>query len=360
MNSFILHSRPWLLAAIAILGVEVLFYAVARPPRIERTNFLQFSFLAQETLQRLFVYHKIDAFTDSRPTIVQAGDSSGFYGIRPWQVERHLPPGHKFINMSCCANLGFQGYYYLLQYMLEHNRTVRYIILHFTAYTMPSSPLWDRDGAQLWADLSLKVFGTDVWREFMSPWRHLQVPTLAARRAITDDVYYAGRRFSSWDGLLLDNSAYRNFLTTYRETGGWTPGNDVRTYVDPSECQLPTPDFFDLRTLSRKTYLQDVLEAYAGLARTYGVTLVVVFQPTACIVGTGAGNARARAIVEAFRKSHPDVEIPFDIIESWPHEHFSVPAHVKDEFSPLISDRLGHALADIIARRERRTDELKR
>jgi len=338
---------------VAVLGAELLFDWLARPDRIERTNFLQFSFLTPETPQRLFVYHKLDTFGESQPTIVQAGDSSGFYGIRPKQVESHLPAGNKFVNMSCCANLGFRGYLYLLQYMLEHNKSVRYIVLHFTAYTMPSSPLWDGDGAQLWPDAALKVFGTDVWREFLSPWRHLQIPSLAARRGVTKRVYYANERYAADYGLLLDNEEYRKFLKMYRDTNGWMPENDVRQPVPPVECDLPTPDFFDLRTFSRKTYLEDVLDTYADLARSYGVTLVVVFQPTACVVGTGAANARARAIVDTFRRTHPDVEIPFDIIESWPPDHFSVPAHVTDQFSPVVSDRLGSALAKIITRRER-------
>ena len=345
------HFRVWLLALSVVLGIELIYYFGAHPPRVERTNFLQFGFATSETPQRLFIHHKLEYFTDSRPQIILAGDSSGFYGIRPLQVMSHLPTGTKVVNMSCCANLGFRGYHNILQYMLERNGSIRYVVLYATAYTMPSSPLWDGDGAQLWADSALKVFGGDVWREFLSPWRHFQVPTLASRRHVTSYVYYAGYRFRQRDAPLLDNENYLHFLKVFRDTNGWMPENDVRTPVPPDECRILTPDFFNWQTLSRRTYLEDVLETYAKLARRYGVTLVVAFQPTACIRGSGTGSARARSIVEAFRTANPDVEIPFDIAESWPAERFSVPAHVTDEFSPAVSDRLGRALAEIIARR---------
>ncbi len=349
MSSFISHFRPWLIALLVILCAEVSYLLIVKPPRTERTNFLQFSFATPETPQRLFVYHKLEYFADSKPKIVIAGDSSGFYGIRPSRVMEHLPVGTKVVNMSCCANLGFRGYYNIFDYMIEHNPSVRYIVLYFTAYTMPSSPLWDGDGAQLWANTSLKVFGGDVWREFLSPWTFFQVPTLAARRSVTDYVYYLGHRFKQRDAPLLDNANYLLFLSMFRGTDGWMPENDHRTPIASSECMIQTPEFFDLRHLSWRTYLEDVLETYAGLARKHGVTLVVAFQPTACV--RGPGSERARAVIGAFKSGNPEVEIPFDITETWPADSFSVPAHVRDEFSPAVSDRLGGALAEIIQRR---------
>jgi hypothetical protein len=352
MSSFISHFRPWLVALLVLLGIEMTYFAVSRPPRLERTNFLQFAFATSETPQRLFVYHKLEYFSDSRPKIVIAGDSSGFYGIQPTVVTQHLPSDTKMVNLSCCANLGFRGYYNILEYMIEHNSSVRYVVLYFTAYTMPSSPLWDGDGAQLWADTSLKVFGGDVWREFLSPWRIFQVPSLAARRWVTDDIYYLGHRFKQRDAPLLDNANYLEFLSMFRETGGWMPERDQRVAVSAAACPIQVVDFFDWRVFSRRTYLQDVLETYADMARRHGVVLVVAFQPTACSGGPGA--ERANAIIQTFKKANPDVEIPFEVAETWPADRFSVPAHVKNEFSGAVSDRLGNALAEIIRRRSPR------
>ena len=97
MNSFISHSRPWLLALVAVLGAELLFDWLARPDRIERTNFLQFSFLTPETPQRLFVYHKLDTFGESQPTIVQAG-----FCAYLWR-RRHRAWRQRFGSRRTCA-----------------------------------------------------------------------------------------------------------------------------------------------------------------------------------------------------------------------------------------------------------------
>lgn len=137
MNSYISHFKEWIVAAAILLVLEGTIYAVAAPDPFDRTNFLQFSFGRAEPAQRLFVFHKLRAFEHSSPTIVQAGDSSGFYGIEPSVVMRHLPQGVSYLNMSCCANLGFRGYYNILEFMAEHNTSVRYMVLHFTPYTMP-------------------------------------------------------------------------------------------------------------------------------------------------------------------------------------------------------------------------------
>lgn len=357
MSSSISRSRSLsrygvIIAALALFAaIELLYYGIVRPNEFERTNFLQFRFVTPETPQRLFVYHKMQAFADARPRIVQAGDSSGFYGIRPREVMQHLPEGASYVNMSCCANLGFRGYYNILQFMLERNDTIRYIVFYFTAYTMPRPEMWDSDGAQLWADLSLKVFGNDVYHEYLSPWQLFRVPTLAARRVVSNRIFYQNGRFWPRSGNLSDNVNYLHFLRIYRDTLGWMPESDVRDPpVAASQCMVLLQDFWHWRTLGRRTYLRDVLDEYANLARRYRVTLVVAFQPTACI-GTDPQTERARAEIAAFRRDNPDVEVPFDLAETWPSEQFSVPAHVTDEMSPAVSDRLGRALAEIIGRR---------
>jgi len=84
------------------------------------------------------------------------------------------------------------------------------------------------------------------------------------------------------------------------------------------------------------------------LARRHGVKLVVAFQPVACTIGTGTLNAEARQIIEEFGHANPDVAIPFPLIETWPSELFSVPAHIKSEHTDLIGNRLGKALANVL------------
>jgi hypothetical protein len=352
MNSSILPFRGWIAGLALFAVIELAIYAVAPTSPFDRTNFLQFSFAHDETPQRLFVFDKMKAFADSNPTIVQSGDSSGFYGIEPAVVMRHLPAGTEYLNMSCCANLGFRGYYNILEFMLQRNPSIRYAVLHFTPYTMPRPETWDSDGAAIWSVPELKVFGGAVYEEYLSIWRLFHVPTLAYRRQLTDFVYYINGLFGDPERPLLNNVNYLEFLKVFRQNKGWMRETDPRVGVSSAECDIPTPDFFSFRKMADKSYLEEVLDTYAALAARYKVKLVVVFQPVACTLGTGNGSAKARQVIEQFKHDHPEVEIPFPLIETWPSDMFSVPAHVRWEYTDRIGDRLGEAMKQIMARTE--------
>lgn len=345
---FLMAFMPWILALIVLLLIETGIKLVFHPHEFDRTNFLQFSFAQDETPQRAFIYHKVREFADSNYTIVQSGDSSGFFGIKPEQIMEYLPDGITYLNMSCCANLGYRGYYNLLWLMAERNPSVKYIVLYISPTIMPRAEFWDTDGAALWQDPSLKVFGGDIYREFLSGWRIFQLPSLAFRREVTNKVYKLSGKFGSTDRPISNNPRYEQFLQMYRDTFGWMPENDPRVQVPASECQMQAHQFFDISSLSWKTYIEEVLDEFASLARRMGVTLIVAFQPVACTFGTGKGSLEAHKALEQFKINNPDVEIPFKLIETWPSHYFSVPAHIKNEYIHLIGERLGKAMAEIL------------
>jgi len=370
-SSHILQFRPWIAALLIFVAIESIVYFVGRPSPIDATNLLQFSFGRSEPAQRLFVFHKLKTFQYSQPTIVQVGDSSGFYGIDPRAIMKYLPAGTSYLNMSCCANLGFRGYYNILEYMARHNSSIRYMVLHITPYTMPRPEMWDADGANLWGAPGMEVFGNAIHREFISPWRFLQPPSTAYRRQVSNFVYYFGPLIDRFGSAIrksttarepvgeppvdilravLGSDAYLEFLRNYKESHGWTPETDQAGGVYASECDTPVPDFFDYRTMSRKTYLEDVFDAFAELARRHNSTLVIVFQPVACVLGTGKLNEKTRNIIEQFKLAHPEVEIPFPLIQTWPVNLFTVPAHISREHTNLLAERLGPVLAKILKR----------
>ena len=196
MNSFTSHFKGWIAAIILLVGIEVTVQMATDANPLNRTNLLQFSFGTPETPQRLFMHHKFIAFADSEPTFVQSGDSSGFYGIDPRQVMEHLPDSMSYVNMSCCANLGFRGYLNTFEFMLRRNPSIEYIVLHITPYTMPSRATWGRDGAALWGPADIRVFGEAVGREYTEIWRYLHLPTMQWRRDVTDYTFSAGGRFA--------------------------------------------------------------------------------------------------------------------------------------------------------------------
>jgi hypothetical protein len=370
MSSSISRSKAWFLAAAIIVAYEAIIGVMAAPSLFERTNFLQHMFARAEPMQRLFVFHKLKAFEHSNPTVVQSGDSSGFYGIEPSVVMKHLPKDVSYLNMSCCANLGFNGYYNIFEFMARRNPSLRYMVLHITPYTMPRPETWNADGANLWGTPGLEVFGDAVYNEFVAPRQIMHPPSLAYRGRVTQVAYSLPRLLgyrlgqrspdpqvlpaggeAPVDFLRADSPMYLEFLGTVTPARGWMPESDIRGGVYASECEIPTPDFLDFRTRLRKTYLEEVFDSFAALAKRHDAILVIVFQPVACVFGTGEPSAIARAVVAKFKRDHPDVEIPFPLIETWPAEIFSVPAHVRREYTDRIGDRLGNAMAEIVARR---------
>ena len=149
----------------------------------------------------------------------------------------------------------------------------------------------------------------------------------------------------------LNNKNYLEFLKIYKSTLGWIPERDHRRVVPARECRVPLPKFFDIWRLTRKSYLEEILAAHAALAKRYDAVLVVVFQPVACTLGSGRGSSEAREVLRDFKRRYPEVAIPFPLIETWPSHYFSVPAHVKREFTHKIAERLGRALAKLISQR---------
>lgn len=354
MSSFISSFKAWALALVVIGAVEAAYYAYAAPRHMDRTNLLQYGFAQSELPQRLFTWHKMRDLARHDWEIVQVGDSSGFHGIDPRLVEKYLPAGYDYVNMSCCANQGFRGYYNVLKYMLENVPTLKYAVLYFTPYTMPRVETWlDDDGAALWGDPNIKVFGGAIGDEVNPPWVWLRLPTLAARRDVTHEVFFLGGLLRSRDEALSDNENYLAFLHSFQETKGWMPANDHPVYISPEECRMEVPKYFDIWSLRETSILEEVLDAYAELAGRHGVKLAVVFQPSGCTLGSGDGSRAAREALARFAAAHPDVAVPFPLIESWDPEAFLVPAHVRNEWVPKTTERLGRALKDIIRRDHR-------
>ena len=216
---------------------------------------------------------------------------------------------------------------------------------------MPRTETWDKDGAALWGDANIKVFGDAIYHEFISPWRLLYPPSLAVRRAITDRADYLNGLFAQLDRPLLNNENYLEFLRIYKQTRGWMPESDLRLPIYQGECGVDDFKFFDIRHMAWKSYTEEVLDAFTDLARRYNKVLVVVFQPVPCNLGSGKGSAEARATLERFKVSHPEVEVPFPLITSWPASMFSVTAHIAEEHRSLLTERLGPAMAEIVQRR---------
>src|SRR6185437_11667171 len=176
MNSFISSFRPFLAAAAAILAIEATVYAIERPNFVTRSNYLDWNYLSPEYTHKMIIYEKLRDFADASPDIIQVGDSTGLYGIRPQTVMRHLG-GLTYVNLSCCAGTGFEGDYDIAKLVMERSGSVKVLVLYITGLPADSERKENVDGG-----------ATRIHAAFESPWALLSPPSQSLRQAVTSRV----------------------------------------------------------------------------------------------------------------------------------------------------------------------------
>ena len=140
MRSFISSFKPLLAAALLILGIEGTIAVTRRPSFVERTDYLTLSFGHSENGADYVIYQKLNRLPLTSADIVQVGDSSGFHGVKPDVVMRYLG-GLQYVNLSCCAGTGYDGYYALARTALRHMRHPKALVLYVSMNNLPRPDL---------------------------------------------------------------------------------------------------------------------------------------------------------------------------------------------------------------------------
>lgn len=364
---------PWIIAFILGVAIECIYLITANPHPGDRTNFLQFDFANADTVQRLMAYEKLRNLATSQVQIIQVGDSSGLHGVQPDVVSARLG-GVSFVNLGVATNLGYLGYYNVAKYALERNPKAKILVLYTTMLIAPPrGELWKRGN---------KLIGESIEREFVDPFhRFFQTPTLAARRSVTDRLYYLNGTFKVHDAPLSTNFGYLTFHDIYMQSRGWTRETDVagdgvkdiwQPVFDVLEGRLPQnipPDilrlfrsgfgggeieFFDWRRLSYRSYMEEIYDAFADLAHKHGVMLVIIHNP----LPEGVRNPRLGSVfrvdsledkLHAYQATHPDVVVQ-KTFDYWPDANFSVFSHVGTAYARDNSIRVADFLRPVVAR----------
>lgn len=369
MNSSISHFSWVGLAVAGFVAIEATISWWAPRPEHQRSNFLEYAFAKTESVQRAFVMEKVSRFDDARPDIIQVGDSSGLHAVQSPIVESYLG-GRSFLNLSVASNLGYPGYYALARRIMERSGSVKVLVLYFT----PGG------GAPREALLNAKdIMGPDLQREFASPFNRLfHVPSLGLRKEVTDSVFYLNGRLNQTDRPLVSNPGYLMLRDIIGPSGGWARETDIPDdhinglfqmvrrnspplagYSDDELAQYygtvagvaGVPSMFDWKKLSRRTYIEVVLDQYLALAREHGARLVVATNPMPqafqreVFQKTFDTRGVARELA-AYAARHADVSILN--IDYWPDDQFSVFSHVGTPYAVASSKRVGEHLAGLI------------
>jgi hypothetical protein len=352
MSSFISNFRSIAAALAAIVAIEAAVYAARPSTLVERSNYLDWNHFAGVPFHRALIYEKLNYFANSSPDIVQVGDSSGFHGVIPEIVMQYLN-GMKYLNLSCCANTGFDGYYAIAEFMLRRNPSIKTLVLYMSLNNVPRDDLtggdWSTEAAE------------SIRNAFDSPWAYLSPPSMALRRWTTDAAY------SLWGFLrpratrLFGNDEYIDEMAqSVRRHYGWWPEHDPRLAGPKLEQywrELCGDDGIAVREDDEKYYAQRMpfgrlsrtrlaLGRFADLAARHGARLAIVFQPFACHAMKGSFLAARRADLEWLRATHDNVLVlPESVFEPWPTAEFVSYDHLRVGRDEKNSRRVGRLLA---------------
>ena len=335
MSSFIFSFRAVLLALGVIAATEAVCALALRPGIVERTKFNLL-----DRFHSAVIFGKLDDFADSAPDVVQVGDSSGFHGVRPDIVMRHLG-GLKYVNLSCCAALGYDGYYGIADFMLRRNPGIKAVVLYVSLNNLPRADLI-KGQHQL---------GEFIQNSLTTPFSYLSPPTVALRQRIVDAMEKKGQ--ARTDAVFTDD-----MRASTREHNGWWAEHDRRLAGDKrvafwratcGETGVNTIDPASYVAPDGRSYMVTELERFATLAAHHGAQLVVMFQPFSC-PGLDANFLTARrADIRTVLTRHRNVSVvPEQILDPWPREKFVSGDHLRVGYDEENSMRVGKALAHVL------------
>jgi len=335
MRSFVLALRPFAIALAVIALTEGVVGLALRPNIVERTK--------SNLLNRFHstvIFGKLADFADSSPDIVQVGDSSGFHGVRPDVVMRFLG-GLKYLNLSCCAGMGYQAYYAIADFMLRRNPGMKAVVLYISLRDLPGADTV-RDQQQM---------GEFIENSLTTPFAYVSPPTVALRQKIVDVMERRGQ--SKLDATFTDE-----LRQSARDYNGWWPEHDRRlvgakrvAYWRETCSETGVAVQNDNETFYRddkQSYMLAEFQRFASLTARHGAKFVVIFQPYSCPGLKGSFLEARRQDVRALMRQNANmVVLPEDLLESWPTEKFVSADHLRVGYDEENFKRVGKLLAPV-------------
>jgi hypothetical protein len=337
MSSFTLSSKrlwPFGAALVVIVLIEAAVAFALRPNIVERSKFNLF-----DRFQDTVVFGKLAEFVDSSPDIVQVGDSSGFYGVRPDVVMRYLG-GLKYFNLSCCGGIGFETYYAMIEFMLKKNPNIKAVVVYISLRDLPRADSV-RDHYQ---------FGDFITNSLTTPFAYLSPPTVALRQRIVDMV----ERKRQWK---LEATFTDELRQSFRKHNGWWAEHDRRIAGAKRAAYWREICEADIAALAnhniyyeanKRSYVLSEFQRFASLAARYGAKFVVMFHPYSCPGLNVALLDRRREELRTLVKQNANmVVLPENVLEIWPTEKFTTADHLRVGYDEENSRRVGKLLAPV-------------
>jgi hypothetical protein len=323
---------------VLIATIEGAIELAAKPTFWQKSTWLLYDPYRPDTLDRLFTYLKLDGLVEDKPNIISVGDSSGLHSIQPTIVNRYTH-GLKYANLNISSNQGFDGYMAAAEYMLQRTNTIKYVVLYMFPYW------FSEDRA-----LEFNANGRTLRDALVSTKSYVTPPSAA----LSPHVKYWLFENRAFQAPSFDHKAFFELKDTLHEALGWLPEHDIRhdriaqTATDGTDQRL----WYKRLPFMEKSLLNATLYDFNKMARSYGATFVVAFNPVpARTVVPGEPNSIGREHnLQRFQQENPDVVFLFPNVTTFGDEKYGFLNHISREYSFLTSRRLGVALGNLIAK----------
>jgi hypothetical protein len=336
MTSFISSFKPLLLALLIVAAIEVLVRAIPIS-QDHNSELLALAPQQNERITGIFLNEKLVALGSIPARYIQVGDSSGFYGINPAEIDL----AGTWLNFGCCARAGFNGYRTYTDEILRRQRAAgaapEYLVLAMTPYFPPIAEFEAGEDAKLLS----AAFGP--WARPTSWLTGLRLPlTNMLYRGQPVDTFLDSRTDSYWG---RDFSDFSDDLEALPQTRGWMvrPGETGGVVTDACDFPVEYADIPPFSTASPHSLLRRELDRMAVYAQDRDVKLIVVVNPVPCDLTSESAQTLQREF-DAFRVAHPEVEVPFPSFRRFPEALFKDRYHLNEEGARLNSQEIAAAL----------------
>jgi len=334
LSSFISSFRILFVAGLAILLLELAVKLIASPTLAERSDVLLHEAVQGETFDRLLLWEKIKLAEESRATIVTVGDSSGLHSLNPDIVNR-LIGDERYENFSTGANYGYEAWADLIGFLKSRISTLKTVVLYINPWQLPSE-----------GQRQISVLAPVVRQNLAHPWVLLKSSLNAFR--------YEASRLAFWWMLPRKQDAsysktYQEMLAAQPESLGFFPEQDFRV-PDVNFGKQYSFKYHDpwYPAGNRAGFIYDDLRLVASAAARAGVELALVFNPVPSAVDPGECEDPARAELDRFIADHPEVQVPLQNQQIWPHRKFARFNHIAQEYVWESSVRLALILRRLV------------
>jgi hypothetical protein len=331
---------PWLISILVIGTIEAMIYAVYRPTIVERNDFLVLPIqrFAQMLPERWIIWNKVRKLPDLQPIAVQAGDSSGLYGIMPDVVSQYIG-GQQYLDLSCCANQGFRGYLVLLETALKKYRSLKYAVVYVSPTVTLGDSQWISNAPDVFLSpgVTIPMLSDAMYDNFLSYRKYLYPPSNSLRPRVYEKVLF-GRGAPRIPPAEREPNPVFERADVMPIRNGYMIEHDLQIDI-PAGC---APILAPRDPSTQKTYWELFARAFTEMASEYHVTPVLIFGPTA--FAACELNQEFRNTIANLRTEYPSLRIPLEPIETWPPDFFSVPAHVQHTFAIEASRRVGRVM----------------